>query len=207
MGTRVGIADYGIGNLQSVANAVHAVGGEPELVIDPDKLATFDRLILPGVGAFGDAITRLRETGMGQALDELVAQGRPVLGLCLGMQLMCRQSEEGGDWQGLGWFDAMVRRFPESLGVKVPHIGWNNLAFPRSHWLLQEVPTSPDVYFVHSYRVECADQADVLAWCDYGEPFAAIIARDNVVGIQFHPEKSQRAGLAMIRNFLEQAPC
>jgi glutamine amidotransferase len=120
---------------------------------------------------------------------------------------MCLTSEEGGETAGLGWFDAKVRHFPPSFNIKVPHIGWNDLKFTRPHGLLSDVGDHCDVYFVHSYRVECNREEDVLAWCDYGEPFTAMIARDHLYGMQFHPEKSQRAGLAMLRNFVEGEAC
>ena len=207
MTIKVGIIDYGMGNLRSVSNAVLAISAEPDYVTDPEKLYAFDRLILPGVGAFPDAIKRLRETGMDQALDEQRKSGKPILGLCLGMQLMCSESEEGGYSQGLCWFDATVKRFPDRLGLKMPHIGWNNLLLAQDHPLFRDVDSTPDVYFVHSFRVECGDQKDVLAWCDYGEPFAAVIGRKNIFGMQFHPEKSQRAGLAMLRNFVGEEIC
>lgn len=207
MSKKIAIVDYGMGNLHSVANALVAVGGEPVLVDNPEALAAYEQLILPGVGAFGDAARRLESSGLGQALTEQVNAGKSVMGICLGMQLMCKTSEEGGVHHGLGWFDAHVRLFPETLKVKVPHIGWNNLDFTRAHGVLTDLNGSPDVYFVHSYRVECTDKHDVLAWSDYGEPFAAMIAHDNVCGLQFHPEKSQRVGLAMLKNFVEGRVC
>lgn len=207
MKQRIAIVDYGMGNLHSVANAVRAVGGDPVLVTDPATLSQFSQLILPGVGAFGDAARRLNSSGLGQALTEQVDAGKPVMGICLGMQLMCKSSEEGGMHQGLAWFDAHVRLFPASLKVKIPHIGWNNLEFTRTHGVTSGLEGSPDVYFVHSYRVECSREQDVLAWCEYGEPFAAMIAKDNLSGLQFHPEKSQRVGLAMLKNFIEGRVC
>jgi len=201
MRVKIGIIDYGMGNLRSVGNAVREISAEPGLVSDPDTLSAFDRLILPGVGAFPEAVQQLRETGMGQALEEQVKSGKPILGLCLGMQLMCSGSEEGGDSKGLCWFDADVVRFPERPNLKVPHVGWNNLLQIRHHPLFRDLPEEPDVYFAHSYRVECRHREDVLAWCDYGEWFPAVMGRDNIFGMQFHPEKSQRAGLTLLRNF------
>lgn len=205
MSARIGIADYGVGNLRSVANAIKATGGEPFLEADPAALKNYDKVILPGVGAFGDAIACLRNTGMADALTELVEQGKPTLGICLGMQLMCTDSEEGGFFQGLNWFPAHVRLFPARLGVKVPQIGWNNLEFTQDHFLFNGLKNGCDVYFVHSYRVECENSTHALALCDYGEPYAAVIGRDNVWGFQFHPEKSQRVGLAMLKNFIESS--
>ncbi|WP_137938069.1 imidazole glycerol phosphate synthase subunit HisH [Chitinivorax sp. B] len=202
MSLRIGIADYGIGNMRSVCNAILAAGGQADIVTDPNALRRYDKLILPGVGAFGDAARQLQDSGMAAALTELQRAGKDIMGICLGMQLMCIDSSEDGLHQGLGWFDAHVRRFPDQLGQKVPHIGWNDLSFPRNHPVLLDLTAHPDVYFVHSYRVEATDATDVLAWCDYGEPFAAMIARDNLIGIQFHPEKSQRIGLAILKNFI-----
>lgn len=207
MTIKIGIIDYGMGNLRSVSNAVQAVEAQPGFISDPDGLKAFDRLILPGVGAFPDAIRRLRETGMDQALDDQVKSGKPILGLCLGMQLMCSGSEEGGYSRGLCWFDADVRLFPDRLNLKIPHIGWNNLLLTKPHPLFRDLPAEPDVYFAHSYRVECHRQEDILAWCDYGGSFAAVIGRSNVFGMQFHPEKSQRAGLAFFRNFIREDIC
>lgn len=204
---RIAVVDYGMGNLQSVLNAFHHVGAEAELVVEAEALAGFDRIVLPGVGAFDEAIANLRRGGMAEALDEVVACGKEVLGICLGMQLMCRESEENGHFAGLDWIPASVRLFPDRLGVKVPHIGWNDLGFCRPHYLLEGLPPNPDVYFVHSYRVECDEPGDVLATSDYGEPFTAIFARGNVMGIQFHPEKSQAVGLRILANFAGHAPC
>jgi imidazole glycerol-phosphate synthase subunit HisH len=204
---KVGIIDYGMGNLRSVSNAVQAVGAKAEYVVDPEALYVYDRLILPGVGGFGDAMGQLVRTGMNQALDEQFKSGKQILGLCLGMQLMCRDSEEGGNFAGFGWFKASVKRFPDRLQLKVPHIGWNNLSLACDHPLFTDIGHAPDVYFVHSYRVECENNNDVLAWCEYGEPFAAIIGHENLVGIQFHPEKSQRVGLTMLGNFVDNGLC
>ena len=206
MRVKVGIIDYGMGNLRSVSNAVRAVGAEPGYVEEPEKLNQYDKLILPGVGAFVDAMNRLKETGMDQALTKQLQKDKPILGLCLGMQLMCSDSEEGGHFKGLGWFDASVKRFPEELNLKIPHIGWNNLKV-SNHPLFKGIEPDPDVYFVHSYRVVCSNNDDVLAWCEYGQPFAAVIGHINIIGIQFHPEKSQRVGLAMIKNFIEENLC
>jgi glutamine amidotransferase len=206
MTRKVGIVDYGMGNLRSVYNAVKVCGAEPELIAQPEALRGADCLILPGVGAFGDAMEKLRAGAWLPALDDFAGTGRPVLGICLGMQLMAQDSDEGGLREGLGWFPAKVRRFPEGTGLKVPHIGWNDLHYQAGHPLFRKLPPAPDVYFVHSYRLECEVPGQVLAWSDYGGPFTAVIGRDNLYGVQFHPEKSQQAGLALLRNFLE-GPC
>ncbi len=204
---RIAIVDYGMGNLQSVLNAMRHVGAQADLVRDPELLKDYDKILLPGVGAFSQAIAHLKESGMKAALDTVAGQGKEILGICLGMQLMCRDSEEDGLFEGLGWIAASVKRFPGRLNTKIPHIGWNDLQFQRRHYLLEGLPENPDVYFVHSYRVECDDAEDVLATSDYGEPFTAIFAHNNLTGIQFHPEKSQTAGLRILRNFADHDAC
>jgi glutamine amidotransferase len=144
---------------------------------------------------------------MQDALNAAVKQGREVLGICLGMQLMCRDSEEDGYFKGLGWLAASVKRIPKRLNVKVPHIGWNDLHIHHPHYLFEGLSGNPDVYFVHSYRVECDDARDVVATSDYGEPFTAIFSHENLIGIQFHPEKSQATGLEMLKRFAEHKTC
>lgn len=204
MSDTVGIVDYGVGNLRSVANAVRVAGGNPIVLKDPAGLGGVSRLILPGVGAYGDAMANLREGGWVTPLDEFTASGSPVLGICLGMQLMAEDSEEGGHCDGLGWVPAHVRRIPEGPGVKVPHIGWNNLviAGDAAHPLLRDIAPDADVYFVHSYRMECSDAAHVIATCNHGSPICAIMRRGNLYGMQFHPEKSQMVGVTLLRNFM-----
>ena len=198
----VGIVDYGMGNLRSVANAIEAVGSTADLVTDPERLKGYGKLVLPGVGAFGHAIATLRATALAQALDDRRAAGTLILGICLGMQLMCRDSDEDGLHFGLGWFAAHVRRFPDDLGLPIPHMGWNSVHFLREDPLLAGLSNDDDTYFLHSYRVKCDDPADVLATCNYGGEFACIIQHGNLWGVQFHPEKSQGYGLTLLRNFL-----
>lgn len=198
---KIAVVDYGMGNLRSVMNALREVGADAELVAQPEQLEGHAGIIIPGVGAFEQAIAALHRTGMAEALNHQRQAGRPLLGICLGMQLMCNSSEEDGQHQGLGWVDAEVKAIPVAPGIKVPHIGWNDLSFPRAHFLVDDLPPTPDVYFVHSYRVECAHPEDVVATCNYGVPFCAIFAHDNVMGIQFHPEKSQQVGLRILTNF------
>jgi imidazole glycerol-phosphate synthase subunit HisH len=202
----IGVVDYGMGNLRSVLNALDEIGVPGELVAAPQRLGDYSRLILPGVGAFADAMQTLSRSGLGQALAERVKVGTPLLGICLGMQLICERSEEDGDYVGLGFVAAAVRRFPEREGIKVPHMGWNAVAWRREHSLTAGVDSGTDVYFVHSFYVDCADRCDVLAETEHGIPFASAIARDNVMGLQFHPEKSQRPGLRLLANFAGM-PC
>lgn len=199
---RIAIIDYGMGNLRSVLNAFREVQADAAIEADPKRLPDYTGILLPGVGAFEEAIAALRQTGMADALDAQRRQGKNILGICLGMQLMCNSSQENGFHKGLSWIDATVKPIP-ARGVKIPHIGWNDLTYTREHFLLRDAPLSPDVYFVHGYRVECANPEDVIATCEYGEPFCAMFAHDNVQGIQFHPEKSQQAGLKILSNFVE----
>jgi glutamine amidotransferase len=202
----VAIVDYGMGNLRSVQNAVTHLGFNSEFVCDPALLANYHKIILPGVGAFGQAIKCLHTTGLVESLTERKKSGAQILGICLGMQLMCKLSEEDGLFEGLGWFDAEVRRFPQTIGLPVPHMGWNGVQFQRENTILKDVQSNGDAYFVHSYHVNCNNPDDVLATTEYGIQFTSMIHRENLIGIQFHPEKSQEFGLQMLRNYLD-SPC
>jgi glutamine amidotransferase len=193
------IVDYGIGNLGSAAKAFRHVGAEAVLSGDPAVLRQADTLVLPGDGAFGAAMDELRQRDLLPVLQEAVAQGRTLLGICVGMQLLFEHSEEHGSHRGLGLLPGRVRRFKGDLAV--PHMGWNRLRRRRRHPLLDGIEDGAHVYFVHSYY--CEAQTDVvIASSDYGIDFAAIVGRDNVLGVQFHPEKSQGVGLRMIDNFV-----
>lgn len=209
--TRVAIVDYGMGNLRSVANALRVAGAEPVIVDRPEALAEYERIILPGVGAFQQAMEHLDASGMGEAARIARQAGRPILGICLGMQLMCRSSEEdapaGSPHLGLGWIDARVRRFPALPGFKVPHMGWDDIRRAGEHNLTLGMADGSDYYFVHGYYVDCANPEDVLLSGDYGVPYCAVFAHENVAGAQFHPEKSQQAGLRLLKNFLAWTPC
>ena len=206
MSQPVAIVDYGMGNLRSVQNAVAHVGGESIIVAGPKELAAYDKIILPGVGAFGQAISGLQKTGLATALNERRVAGAHILGICLGMQLMCSESEEEGTHKGLDWFSAKVTRFLPDTGLTVPHMGWNGVDFVREDPILTGLESGSDAYFVHSYHVVCEDPNDVLASTEYGLRFDCMIQHGNVRGIQFHPEKSQGFGLQIIRNYLEM-PC
>jgi len=210
--SEVGILDYGMGNLRSVANALRMAGAEPVIIGRPEEVQSCERLIVPGVGAFTQAMQHLAESGMGAALEQARRAGRPILGICLGMQLMCRSSQEDAPddaaHAGLGWIDARVLRFPGSPGFKVPHMGWDDVRPAQAgHPLLQGIADGSDFYFVHSYYVDCADPGDILLAGDYGVPYCTAFARANVAGVQFHPEKSQQAGLRLLKNFLAWNPC
>jgi glutamine amidotransferase len=196
----IAIVDYGIGNLGSVTKAFRHVGAPVVLSCDPDALGAARALVLPGDGAFGAAMDELRMRGLLPVLYEAAAAGTPILGICLGMQLLFEESEEHGRHSGLGLLPGRVRRFAEDLVV--PHMGWNRLHSERPDPLLEGVAEGAHVYFVHSYYCE-ARAEDVIASADYGAPFPAIVASRNVVGMQFHPEKSQDVGLRIVANFVQ----
>lgn len=201
----ISVIDYGVCNLGSMLNMLRKVGAEAELVSTAAALERAGKLVLPGVGAFDNGIGALRERGLAEALRKRVLQDKvPLLGVCLGMQMLGRRSEEGG-MEGLGLIDAEVRRFqfaPDSRN-KVPHMGWNLLAQRRDGPLLRELGARSRFYFCHSYHLVCADPGDVLATADYGGEFVAVLQHDNVYGVQFHPEKSHRFGMALLHNFAE----
>ncbi|MFO0799250.1 MAG: imidazole glycerol phosphate synthase subunit HisH [Gemmataceae bacterium] len=202
MAADVVIVDYGMANLRSVQKAFERVGAAAEVTPDPDRVAAARKVVLPGVGAFRDAIARLRETGLAEVLCDHVRADRPFLGICLGYELLFTRSFEDGVFPGLDLFPGDVVRFPEVRGLKVPHMGWNTLRPTRPGCpLLAGLPADPAVYFVHSYYPVPADPTLTAAETDYPAPFASAVWRGNVFGTQFHPEKSQDVGLAMLRNF------
>ncbi len=197
-----GIIDYGAGNLRSVANAVQALGIEPRLVSAPEDMAGLSHLILPGVGAFGDCMAELEKRGLTGAIREWILSGKPYFGICLGYQILFEESEEMAGTRGLGVFPGKVKRFKED-GRKIPHMGWNS-AVPRDPadpaWA--GLGESPYFYFVHSYFPEPADPSIIAMETEYGEKFASAIRSGAVLATQFHPEKSQQAGLRLLGNFL-----
>lgn len=195
------IVDYGMANLRSVQKAFEKVGAAAIISGDPNRVAEADKLVLPGVGAFRDAIARLRETGLDAPIVTHVRAGRPFLGICLGLQLLFTTSYEDGEHRGLDLFAGEVVHFERTPGLKVPHMGWNQLRVLRQAPPLRELPPEPSVYFVHSYYVKPKDASIVATETDYGAPFASSIWHENVFATQFHPEKSQRVGLAMLRAF------
>lgn len=202
------IIDYGIGNLRSLHKAFLAAGVEAVRTDDTGAIAEAERLVLPGVGAFGACADELRRRGLARLVVERAEAGVPLLGVCVGMQLLFESSEERGEHAGLGLLPGRVVRFPDRLGAdgarqKVPHMGWNRLDIVNNHPVLDG--TSPYVYFVHSYHAH-AEPGDVLATATYGGAFAAVVGRGNVVGVQFHPEKSASSGLAMLRRFAAWTP-
>jgi glutamine amidotransferase len=202
---RIAVVDYGAGNLRSVAKALVRSGLEPEVTGDPEKVVRAEAVVLPGVGAFADAMASLRAAGLDEAVRESIGAGRPYLGLCLGLQVLFEESDEHGRNEGLGILPGRVTRFPDrdpqGGPLRVPHIGWNEVRFRGDHPLTGKLPTSDFFYFVHSYRA-VPTEAEVLAGCtDYGGVFAAAVARDNVFAVQFHPEKSQSAGRRLLDAF------
>jgi len=197
----IAIIDYGMGNLRSVQKALEAVGSGATVTSDPDRVHRATKVILPGVGAFADAIAELRRTGLGEAFSEAVRAGKPCLGVCLGLQLLFDVSEEDGEHRGLGLLPGRIVRFDPEPGLKIPHMGWNTLRVRKPAPLLDGLGPDPSVYFVHSYYARPDDPDDVAAEADYPGPFAAMVWRDNLMAAQFHPEKSQAVGLAMYANF------
>ena len=197
----IAVVDYGAGNLRSVELALERLGEPPCITRNPDELLAADGVILPGVGAFSEAMQALAASGVIPALQEVARQGTPLLGICLGMQALFEGSEEGPGVQGLGLIPGRVRRLPD-CGLKIPHMGWNHLVPAKGSPLLKGLPEQPYVYFVHSFACEAADAADVLTVTSYGVAFHSAVQRGNVMGMQFHPEKSGKAGAALLRNFL-----
>jgi len=199
---QIAIIDYGSGNLTSVAGAVQAVGFAPVVTSDPLTILRSDRVILPGVGAFGDCMRQLRAAGMVEVLEE-ARTSRPILGICVGAQMMCRSSEEFGNHEGLGWIDAEVRLLrPSDPTLPVPHVGWDNLHRSHPSALLDGIPENALFYYVHSYAIHCAQPAITVGECEYGESFTAAFETGRVHGVQFHPEKSQKHGLTLLKNFI-----
>jgi len=197
----IGIVDYGMGNRRSVEKALERVGGAPRLTSDADVLRSADGLVVPGVGAFPEAMRRLRASGLDELIRERADAGVPVIGLCLGMQLLLERSDEHEGAEGLGLIPGDVRRLEPPDGLKLPHIGWNEVRWTRASPLVDGLPDPSTFYHVHSYVPHPEDPADVLGVSDYGGEFASVVERGNVCGAQFHPEKSSAHGLALLRNF------
>jgi glutamine amidotransferase len=200
----IGILDYGMGNRRSVEKAFERVGGEPRLTADPDVLARADGLVVPGVGAFPEAMRRLRATGLDALVRECAASGTPVIGLCLGMQLLFERSDEHGGADGLGLLPGSVVRL-DAKGLKLPHIGWNVVTWRRPSPLIADLGPTTAFYHVHSHVPVPSDPDVVLGTGEYGAPFVSFVGRDGIFGAQCHPEKSSTAGLALLRNFVNIA--
>ncbi|MBI3744506.1 MAG: imidazole glycerol phosphate synthase subunit HisH [Chloroflexi bacterium] len=198
---KIAIINYGAGNLRSVAKAFERIGYPPVVTTDPKVVAAADAVVLPGVGAALDTMTNLHARGMVEAIHDTVAKDRPFFGVCIGLQVLFEASDEGGA-ECLGVLPGRVRRL--STGLKVPHMGWNQVEIAREHPLFAGIPNGSNFYFVHSYCAEPADSRVVLGRTEYGEVFCSVVARGNLVGTQFHPEKSGTLGLQVYANFVER---
>jgi len=210
VGRTIAVVDPGYGNLRSVEKALAHVGGRPVITADPDVVRRADQVVVPGQGAFRDCVAGLAERGLGESVRESIARGVPFLGICLGLQVLFDESEEQGPCRGLGVLGGHVARFrPTDPSLKVPHMGWNSVRAPGGGAsrdpLWRGLGEAEFVYFVHSYFVVPTDAGAVALECDYGERFCAAVRKDNVFACQFHPEKSQRVGLQILKNFVELA--
>lgn len=197
----IAIIDYGVGNLRSVEKAFTSQGIEAVVTSDEKILRSADKLVLPGVGAFKACMDGLKARGFDELVLEAAGAGKPIIGLCVGLQMMFDEGHEFGIHKGLGLMPGRVVKFPDKL--RVPHIGWNQVEFKRQHKVFTELPSQTFFYFVHSFYVEPSDQTCVLGETDYGMRYASICGQNNIVGVQFHPEKSQTAGLKLLKNFAE----
>ena len=193
------IIDYNVGNLHNLKNALDFSGIENSLVTNPDEVKKADRILLPGVGAFAPAMDHLKKSGMLEALQEKFQSGAPMLGVCVGAQLLMDNSEEDGFHEGLGWIKGKVKRFSHEL--KIPQIGWNSVKKQKNNLLFKHVSDEMYFYFVHSYHLELRNLDQVLGMTNYGYDFASVVSNENLWGVQFHPEKSQNAGLQLLKNF------
>lgn len=199
------IANYGVGNLQSVERMLRKTGADVRLSSDPAEIRAADKLILPGVGNFGHCVTELRASSF---YDDLLwfthDAKRPVLGICVGGQMLGHASEEAPGVQGLGWIDMVCKRFPDQPDLRVPNMGWNTIAKKQPSHLFKYLTDDARFYFVHSYYMECHDADAIVATADYGFPYACIVSKGNITGVQFHPEKSLRHGMAILKAFAEK---
>ncbi len=200
----IAIIDYGVGNLRSVEKAFHFLGYEALVTDNKSVIEGASSVVLPGVGAFADAMGRLKKSGLDKTVYNAVESGKPFLGICLGMQLLFDYSEEGGKIEGLGIIHGGIKLLPQSNGLKVPHMGWNSLNIKKNSLITGELPQNPYVYFVHSYYLDADDKEDVIATTNYGVEIDVAVNHKNVYATQFHPEKSGNIGLKMLENFAKQ---
>jgi glutamine amidotransferase len=197
------IIDYGAGNLRSVVNAISRLGYQAKVTTSPAEVLEAKAVILPGVGAAADTMTNLRQQGLDEPIRQFVAVGKPFLGVCIGMQVLLSDTEEGGNQPCLGIIPGRVRKF--APGLKVPHMGWNQLRQKKAHFIFEGIADGANFYFVHSYYVEPEDKGLVAGETEYGIPFCSVIAKDNLIATQFHPEKSGEVGLKIYDNFIRMA--
>ncbi|MDZ4838528.1 MAG: imidazole glycerol phosphate synthase subunit HisH [Bacteroidota bacterium] len=203
----IGIINYGMGNLMSVYNAVDYLGFDAEVFDSPNEIDKYDKIILPGVGTYQMCFDSLRDSGFVDVLNKCVLiDKKPILGICVGMQIMSTTGFENGKHSGLNWFDSEVVKIEPGIDeLKVPHVGWNNVKFDSNNILFNKIKQDVDLYFVHSYHLKCSNAENRLAWTEYGQEVTAAIYRDNIWGVQFHPEKSQDHGLQILNNFIDLA--
>ena len=197
----IGIVDYGMGNTHSIKNAFREIDLDSTLASHPEKINSFDKIILPGVGAFQKAMENINKSGLLEALNEFRNSGKSILGICLGMQLMCTSSSENGNCRGLNWVNAKVQKIPEKKGYSIPHIGWNDVTSKKSNTLFSSLSDKNDFYFVHSFCVSRINKESITGITEYTNKFCSAFTYENISGVQFHPEKSQGAGLQLLKNF------
>jgi len=198
---KLAVLNYNMGNLASVVNALKFIGVDAVIESDPDKISDYDKIILPGVGAFGDAMTHLKEIGMDSAIRDYAKSGKYMLGVCLGMQILFESSEEFGSHQGLGILEGKVKRFTKS-DLKIPHMGWNRVFAKSNNSLFKNMNSDFYLYFIHSYYIE-TDKRYILGETEYGDKFTSAVQKDNIFGLQPHPEKSHNNGLHILKNFID----
>ena len=197
----IAIIDYGAGNLQSVKKALDFIGAENVITNDPKTILSADKILLPGVGSFGDAMDSMAKSGLVEIVKECALSGKPFLGICLGLQLLFEESEESPEVKGLGIFKGKIKRFPNDMGLKIPHIGWNSLEIKQKDGIFKDIPENAYVYFVHSYYLHAEDENDIATVTNYGIDFHSAVGKNNIFATQFHPEKSGDVGLQILRNF------
>ena len=198
----IGIIDYDAGNIKSVEKALQYLGQETVVSRDPQVLLKADKVILPGVGSFGDAMENLKKYGLVPVIHEIVEKGTPFLGICLGLQLLFESSDETPGVEGLGILKGKILRIPPSPGLKIPHMGWNSITVNKNSRILKNIGSEPYVYFVHSYYVNAEDESIISAYTEYGQKLDIAVEKDNVFATQFHPEKSGETGMAILKNFI-----
>ncbi len=197
----IAIIDYGAGNLQSVKKAFDFIGAESVITNDPKVILSADKILLPGVGSFGDAMDSMQKNGLVETVKECALSGKSFLGICLGLQLLFEESEESPGVKGLGIFKGKIKKFSSDMGLKIPHIGWNSLEIKQKDTLFKDIPENAYVYFVHSYYLHAEDENDIATVTNYGIDFHSAVGKNNIFATQFHPEKSGDVGLQILRNF------